>query len=784
MISTQAVTSSFPTRTPASDVLSISQPQTELKGSLDTFHIQPKLSIGAPDDPLEKEADEMADKVMRVKMPDPINFLTTSSKVNRKCAHCEEEEKKLHRKENNNSSISFAPTIVHDVLSSAGGRSLDTDTRSFMESRFKFDFGNVKIHDNDLAAQSATSINALAYTSGNNIVFNHGQFSPHTESGRRLLAHELTHTIQQGGSNESINRFTDEEEIGILSRKAMPGQIQRQEENLTRPQEISRSNTTPGEASVSLQPLSISIYNFAINGHHLKSEHRQLLNEVISLLSHPNAQNWRIEVTGHADSSGEPVVNDPLSVRRANEVRRFLRRQLGARITSHGEGEDTPFVSNETISGRSRNRRVDIVFVSERSILRPSEETDSEETGTDDDTIRQRRERERRRPPRRTETEEDNRTFCARHPIICGLGGGGILIPIILCGIFWEVCLCAMVPSLCTIPPPPPPPPPDDDPEKERPPAHACVADVTLPSGDLPMFAEWPYLGLQDAFWMFIAFRQSPDEGCECHCGEYRQDVRGFFEKEFQNGTIERRPKPLTPGVTLDETNFNEDGNGSANSEYGHRSHPRRAIDDDRQVSFDAFFDTQANGCYYLGNDNPGFGSPIAEHDEVRRTIFLEFRGGPVDTCVIPGVRTPLMQHWNTWRVRGEIRKPPPVTPRNTTPQNGPRGSGGSTNVVNVTPRPTRHSATTSYPSWYAGGISPTAGVNDAADMQLAFRVDGRSEIFVVTIHIIVVEANADSITIQTTNNVSLNVAPEGVPDVILAPRKRVTISRNVLRRF
>jgi hypothetical protein len=70
-----------------------------------------------------------------------------------------------------------------------------------MESRFGYDFSHVKIHTNEIAAKSAQSINALAYTSGSNIVFNNGQYSPTTLAGQKLLAHELTHTIQQGATN-------------------------------------------------------------------------------------------------------------------------------------------------------------------------------------------------------------------------------------------------------------------------------------------------------------------------------------------------------------------------------------------------------------------------------------------------------------------------------------------------------------------------------------------------------------------------------------------------------
>src|SRR6185436_7819135 len=167
---------------------------------------QPKLTVGAPDDPLEKEADDMADKVMRMPMPGLISFSSGKNIVNRKCAACEEEEK-IHRKESSSDSTSAAPSIVHDVLS-AGGRSMDSETRSFMEPRFNYDFSKVKIHDNDLAAKSASSINALAYTSGNNVVFNSGQYNTNSDSGKRLLAHELTHVVQQRGkiSKQSIQR--------------------------------------------------------------------------------------------------------------------------------------------------------------------------------------------------------------------------------------------------------------------------------------------------------------------------------------------------------------------------------------------------------------------------------------------------------------------------------------------------------------------------------------------------------------------------------------------------
>src|SRR6185436_452726 len=198
--------------------------------------LPPKLTFGSPNDVYEKEADAAADKVLGTLTPEPINFSPGKNIVSRKCAACEEEEK-IHRKESSSDSTSAAPSIVHDVLS-AGGRSMDSETRSFMELRFNYDFSNVKIHDNDLAAKSAGSINALAYTSGNNVVFNSGQYNTNSDSGKRLLAHELTHVVQRNSSKEKINSkniiqrdlavepVVDAEPVDALSRRKMVGALE------------------------------------------------------------------------------------------------------------------------------------------------------------------------------------------------------------------------------------------------------------------------------------------------------------------------------------------------------------------------------------------------------------------------------------------------------------------------------------------------------------------------------------------------------------------------------
>lgn len=86
---------------------------------------------------------------------------------------------------------------VHDVINSGGGSPLDTDTRADMESRFGQDFGDVRVHNDGAAHESAKSVNAQAYTVGSNIVFQRDKYDPASDASKHMLAHELTHVVQQ-----------------------------------------------------------------------------------------------------------------------------------------------------------------------------------------------------------------------------------------------------------------------------------------------------------------------------------------------------------------------------------------------------------------------------------------------------------------------------------------------------------------------------------------------------------------------------------------------------------
>jgi outer membrane protein OmpA-like peptidoglycan-associated protein len=115
------------------------------------------------------------------------------------CAACSKENESLRRRGKGGAEPVSVPPMVHDVLRSPG-RPLDAPTRAFMEPRFGHDFSQVRVHTGGRAAESAMAVNARAYTAGQNIVFGANEYQPQSNGGKRLLAHELTHTVQQRSS--------------------------------------------------------------------------------------------------------------------------------------------------------------------------------------------------------------------------------------------------------------------------------------------------------------------------------------------------------------------------------------------------------------------------------------------------------------------------------------------------------------------------------------------------------------------------------------------------------
>lgn len=224
--------------------------------------VQRKVGDGRPQDQYEQEADRAAAKVMRMTNPASAPGTTTSEQsritgIQRVCAECEEElqrqphdsDEELRRrsiteerekvglqpiadrimnyppvqrqvegqvKEPAVAEISFEETSQEDESfsppispSKGGGDSLPGDLRSFMEPRFGYEFGDVRIHNDSDAANSAKRIGAAAYTSGNDIYFGAGKYRPSTAMGRDLIAHELVHVIQQ--SRQRADKLADKD---------------------------------------------------------------------------------------------------------------------------------------------------------------------------------------------------------------------------------------------------------------------------------------------------------------------------------------------------------------------------------------------------------------------------------------------------------------------------------------------------------------------------------------------------------------------------------------------
>jgi hypothetical protein len=148
-------------------------------------HIQAKLAVSQPEDKYEQEADRIADQV--IASPPHSAIIGAPQRLQRLSEH-------------SNGQMDAAPDSVEHALASPG-RPLDTTLRQDMEQRFGHDFSRVRVHSGGAAEQSARDVNANAYTIGHNIVFGAGRFASGTHEGRRLIAHELTHVVQQDGQD-------------------------------------------------------------------------------------------------------------------------------------------------------------------------------------------------------------------------------------------------------------------------------------------------------------------------------------------------------------------------------------------------------------------------------------------------------------------------------------------------------------------------------------------------------------------------------------------------------
>ncbi|HSN05089.1 MAG TPA: DUF4157 domain-containing protein [Nitrospira sp.] len=167
---------------------------------------QPKLVISRPDDPAEQEADRVAEQVMRMPESAVQRQCAACANGGTSCPRCEGDKKLLVQRDAPAAAGEAGRAVSARVGSNLGpGRPLDAATRAFFEPRFGHDFSRVRVHTGAAAEQSAKGMNAHAYAMGHEIVFGAGRFTPGTHEGRQLLAHELTHVVQQAGGSANVS---------------------------------------------------------------------------------------------------------------------------------------------------------------------------------------------------------------------------------------------------------------------------------------------------------------------------------------------------------------------------------------------------------------------------------------------------------------------------------------------------------------------------------------------------------------------------------------------------
>jgi hypothetical protein len=203
---------------------------------------KPAVKIASPSSALEGEADRMADAVIRgyalpgaEKAPQGPSTL-----IYRKCAACAagalacpacaEEEATLHRKAETGASVPARQTTVAASLVQSGGHPLPHALSGYFAPRFGTDLSDVRLHTDARAGQAARAINARAYTLGQHIAFAPGQYAPHTHEGRRLIAHELAHTLQdrRGISHRQIARELDESACSLEGNQIITLQLEQE----------------------------------------------------------------------------------------------------------------------------------------------------------------------------------------------------------------------------------------------------------------------------------------------------------------------------------------------------------------------------------------------------------------------------------------------------------------------------------------------------------------------------------------------------------------------------
>lgn len=225
--------------------------------------IQTKLTINKPGDEYEQEADRIADQVLSISMRDAIN--RTPPHIQRFTGHPAGQTE-------------MTPSSVDQALATPGSP-LEPMLRHDMEQRFGYDFSQVRVHTDPVAQQSAQDVNAHAYTVGQDIVFGAGRFTPGTYRGQKLIAHELTHTLQQGMARTAM---LQRQEAGPSTAQPVPGFGDFVPEPSCPPTPTNLGNQRPDPpCSTSTEEISGDHFEFCVDSDVFASDQQQRLIEFV-----------------------------------------------------------------------------------------------------------------------------------------------------------------------------------------------------------------------------------------------------------------------------------------------------------------------------------------------------------------------------------------------------------------------------------------------------------------------------------------------------------------------
>ncbi len=363
--------------------------------------IQAKLKIGEPNDQYEQEADRVADEVMRIPdraLIDSAEFSEAGEslrqstgntlplqadfpRVQRLCTECEEELQRQPMEEEEELLQTKTASVQPPTESASfqnritalrgGGQPLSQSERTFFEPRFGTDFSQVRIHTDSRAVENARAVNARAFTLGQNIVFGAGQYQPTATEGRRLLAHELTHTIQQEGL-AFLHRFLSPRLFKNIHNDASTRTIQR-----ACPDPERLGNVEPPEACQPADPNEQiddprlpSPLRFCFDSDDLIDTDRPNLAELrseISILLLGGGGS--VQIHGYASIPGGIAYNQRLACHRAAAVKSMLRLRTTAPISLHSHGPTSIF------GAQDENQRAVVALELPRRLTPPPAET-------------------------------------------------------------------------------------------------------------------------------------------------------------------------------------------------------------------------------------------------------------------------------------------------------------------------------------------------------------------------------------------------------------------------